>query len=342
MGNAAADRLIERFVERARRVRPLVVFPEGDEPRIAEGALLASKMGACRPILLGPRGKIEAIARERGLDLGDAILREPATDPALPEFAAYYSEARRAATGKEVSERSALKMMGDPLYFGSMLAKRGDAKGMVAGARETTAKVATATAGTIGLEPGIEKASSSFLMVGNLPEFGHEGAYIFSDPAFIPDPTPEELAQIAVAAAGTFRRLFAVPARVALLSFSTAGSARHPLVDKVREAGRLLAARAPELLFDVEVQADAAIIPSVAAKKHPENRLGGRANTLVFPDLNAGNIAYKLVERLCGFQALGPFIQGIAAPVSDLSRGCTADDVAKTAAIVANMAVDAA
>jgi phosphate acetyltransferase len=285
-------------------------------------------------VLVGERGPITAAAVKMGLNLDGVAIEEPGASRRLEAYSQILFERRK---HKGMTEAEARDTAMDPMYFGALMVAAGDAHGFVAGAATATAGVLRALIHSVGVAPGVSVVSSAFLMVVPLPD-GGERAFVFSDPSVMPNPDAEQLAAIAVAAATTYRGLTGEEPRVAMLSFSTRGSASHPDVEKVIAATAEARRLRPDLMIDGEMQADAAIIPGVAAKKAPGSEVAGRANVLVFPDLDAANIGYKLVERLAGAKACGPLIQGLARPASDLSRGCSTDDVVDVIAMTAAQA----
>lgn len=316
---------LERLKARAVAVGGRVALAEGHDERIIEAAGELIAGGGCEVTLVCPgdqRQPVHDELAERGVDVAD-----PMADPRREELADHLHQ-RRAAKG--MSREQALAAVEDPLYFASLMVATGAADASVGGAVRTTADTVRAALHCIGPAPGLRTVSSAFIMVHPDPRWGDDGVMVFADCAVLPDPDSVQLAEIALSAAATFRSIVGGEPKVALLSFSTKGSAKHPLVDKVTSARAELEARGVDFLFDGDLQLDAALLPGVGEKKAPGSAVAGQANVLVFPDLNAGNITYKAVERLGGARALGPLMQGLVKPANDLSRGCSAGDIMQT------------
>ena len=321
---------------KARSMQKRLVLPEGTEPRTVKAArILTDESLAASVVLLGKESEIQAIAEQQGVHLEGIAIINPHIDKELDAYAHEYFELRN---HKGVTEEQSKIDITDPLRWGSMMVRMGAADVSVAGAENTTGDVLRAGLAIIGTVPGLKTASSCFVMQTADPAWGKEGNLIFSDCAVIPDPTAEQLADIAESAAQSCREFLGVEPVVALMSFSTKGSAKHDDVTKVQTAVEILKGRKPNFTFDGELQADAALVPSVTDKKAPGSPVKGRVNTLIFPDLGAGNIGYKLVQRLGKAEAFGPFLQGFAKPISDLSRGASVDDIVTTAAVTLSRA----
>lgn len=330
--------LFEKLTASAKANPQRIVLPEGTEPRTLTAADRIIADGLAQIILIGDPEEITKMAKELKLEnIDKATIINPADEKVIDRYAPLFFELRKK---KGITMEEARLTTANPLYLGCLLVKAGDADGQVAGAMNTTGNVLRAAFQVIKTQPGIDVVSGAFLML--LPEgvnFGTDGILVFADCAVVPDPDARQLAQIAVSAAQTARDIAGIEPRVAILSFSTKGSARHERVDKVIEASNIAKEMAPDLIIDGELQADAAIVPGVALTKSPNSPLSGRANVLVFPSLEVGNIAYKLVQRLGNVQAVGPVLQGLAAPVNDLSRGCFPEDIYKTIIMTCNQAI---
>ena len=332
--------LIEKIIARAQSNKQRIVLPESLEERTLTAADKALADQLAEIILIGNPDEINALAQKLQLaHIGKATIIDPATSEKTEEYAQLLYELRKK---KGMTVEEARKKVMDPLYFGCLIIKSGDADGQISGALSTTGDTLRPALQIIKCSPGNSCVSGAMLLITQTPQYGEEGVLVVGDVAVTPMPDASQLAQIAVCTAQTAKSVagFAEP-RVAMLSFSTKGSAKHEVVDKVVEATRMAKELNPELLIDGELQADAALVPSVGEKKAPGSAIAGHANVLVFPCLEVGNISYKMVQRLGGADAIGPILQGIARPVNDLSRGCSVDDIYKMVAITACQAMDA-
>ncbi len=322
--------VINEFKAKAKLLKGKVVLPETHDIRVLEAAQIILKQSLANVVLVGIEKEIKAKADEKNICLDDAEFIDPNNYNEISEMEDFFYEKRKK---KGITHEEAAKIIRQPLFFGALLVKFKKVNGMVAGAANTTGDVLKAALQVIGVRAGLKTVSSSFIMV--VPDFlGEDKIFLFSDCAVVPNPTALQLADIAISTAKTRRSLIGDEPKVALLSFSTKGSAKHELVDKVVEARKILESRGIDFELDGEMQADAAIIPAIGASKAPGSKVAGRANVLIFPDLQAGNIGYKLVERMAKAEAIGPVIQGLSAPVCDLSRGCSVDDIVNTTALV--------
>ncbi|WP_159523375.1 phosphate acetyltransferase [Sunxiuqinia indica] len=328
-------KLLERVIKNAQSYQKRIVLPEGLEPRTLRATEIILNENIARITLLGNPGEIMQAAEDLGVNIKGAVLIDPKTDERRSAYADLMVEIRKS---KGLTKEQALEMLNDPLVFAPLMIKSGDADGEIAGAINATGDVLRPAFQFVKTLPGVSVVSGAFLMFVNDPHFGHDGILVFADCAVMPDPDERQLAEIAVTTAGTAKALVGMEPRVAMLSFSTKGSAKHERVDKVVNATRIAKELDGELKIDGELQLDAALIPEVAKLKAPDSEVAGRANVLVFPGLEAANIGYKLVQRLSQAEAIGPVLQGMAAPINDLSRGCSVSDIVNMVAITSNQA----
>ena len=328
--------LLDSIKQNAKKYNKRIVLPEGYEERTIKAADIAVAEGLAQIILLGDPAQIESHASKLGLkNIEKATIVDPVSHGKKEQYIDLMVELRKS---KELTRKEASLLIEDPLYLGVLMIKSGDADGEVSGADHATGDVLRPAFQYVKTAPGISVVSGAFIMILPDKSFGENGVIIFADGAVHPDPTDKELAEIAVASAHTAKVLAGIEPKVAILSFSTKGSAKHEMVDKVINATQIAQQMAPEFLIDGELQGDAALVEAIGQKKAPGSKIAGKANVLVFPDLNCGNIAYKLVQRLAHAEAIGPILQGMAAPINDLSRGCSVNDIVSMIAITANQA----
>ena len=320
---------INRLREQASLLKKRIAFPDATDPRALRAVMILQDLGICSPVLVGTRTDIENIALEQGLSIEQIPIEDPSTSSSFEDYVIKFAERR---VSKGITLEQARTQLQNPLYYAGMMAESNIVDGCVAGSLSTTGDVLRAAIQTVGIEKGISVVSSFFLMV-----FA-EKILCYTDCGVVPEPNEDQLADIALSAAKNFQKITGEEPRVAFLSFSTAGSAEHPAVLKVRKAAQIFHSKAPLIISDGELQADAALVPEIAIRKAPNSVVGGSANVLVFPDLNAGNISYKLTERLAGAQALGPIIQAFNRPYCDFSRVCSVDDIVTIVALCSIMA----
>lgn len=324
--------IMQTIWEKAKQDKKRIVLPEGSEKRTVKAAEIIKREGLAEVVLIGNHEAISNTAKEVGADIEGIEIIDPIQSEKYDTYVEQFYEMRKS---KGVTIEKAREIMKDEIYFGTMMVKMKDADGLVSGAIHSTGDLLRPALQIIKTAPGMSIVSSCFVMEIPNKTYGEDGLMLFADCAVNPNPNAEELASIAIATANTAKVLCGIEPRIAMLSFSTKGSAKHELVDKVVKATEIAKEQAPNFMIDGELQLDAAIVPKVAELKAPNSDVAGKANVLVFPDLQAGNIGYKLVQRLAGAEAIGPICQGFAAPVNDLSRGCSIDDIVNVVAITA-------
>ncbi len=328
---------IDKLKVRAKQDVKTIVLAEGEDMRTLEAAQIVLKEGYAKIIILGNEAKILDMAKEKGLDLSEAKIIDPETSDKTAEYANKFYEMRKA---KGMTPELAAETLKNVLYYGVMMVNEGAADGMVAGACNSSANVIRPSLQILKTKPGTKLVSAFFVIVVPNCEYGENGTFIFADSGLNENPDADAVSEIAISSVASFEQLVGAEAKVAMLSYSTYGSAKNPLVDKMQEATRLAKEKRPDIKLDGELQVDAAIVPAVAKSKAPGSTVAGTANVLVFPDLNAGNIGYKIAQRLAKAEAYGPVLQGIRKPVNDLSRGCVAEDIAGVVAITCVQAQD--
>jgi phosphate acetyltransferase len=324
--------MVDDIKKKAKSKLMTIVLPEGDEPRTVQAAKIIKDDGLAKPVLLGSKTAVEKTAKDTNTDISGIEIIDPATSPKAENYAKELFELRKA---KGVTEEDAAKLVQDVMYYGIMMVKTGDADGLVSGAVHTTGDMLRPALQLIKTKPGIKVVSSSFLMDCPNKNLGHNGLLVYADCVVMPNPTADELAEIGISAADTAKRLCGIEEpKVAFLSFSTKGSAKHELVTKVQQAVAKAHELAPDLCLDGEMQFDAALVPEIGASKAPGSPVAGHANVLIFPDLQAGNIGYKITQRIGGAECFA-VLQGLAKPCNDLSRGCSVEDIVNTVAFTA-------
>lgn len=324
--------VISGIINKAKELKRTIILPESMDERTIKAGRKLKDDGVLTPLFFGDPDKILKQASASGINIDDIKIYNPNAFEQMEDFVNTYLQLR---AKENLTFDQARELFNKDLYFGAMMVRKGLADGMTAGAINTTGDVLKASIKIIGTASGVKTVSSYFIMIVPNCEYGDEGLFLFADCGVVPNPNAEQLADIAIATANTAKKLLGMNPKVAMLSFSTYGSGKDPIADKVIEATKIAKQKAPDLPLDGELQVDAAIVESVAKSKAPGSAIGGKANVLIFPDLNAGNIAYKIVQRLAKAEAYGPLIQGLAKPVNDLSRGCDADDIYQVAAITA-------
>ncbi len=327
--------ILKRIFENAQKYQKRIVLPEGAEPRTLRATEIIIAQNLAKIILLGNAEEIKKAAHDLGVSIKGVTIVDPKTDSRREQYVEKMLEIRKS---KGLTAEAAHELLNDPLYFAPLMIKCGDADGELAGAINATGDVLRPALQYVKTMPGVSVVSGAFLMMLNDSSFGQDGIMVFADCAVMPDPNEQQLAEIAVTTAKTAKAIAGIDPKVAMLSFSTKGSAQHALVDKMVNATRIAHEMDPELKIDGELQLDAALVPEVGQLKAPESKVAGKANILVFPGLEAANIGYKLVQRLGKAEAIGPVLQGMAAPINDLSRGCSVTDIVNMVAITANQA----
>lgn len=323
---------IDELKNKAKQDIKTIILTESEDKRVLKAAQKVKEEGFANIILIGNEDEANKLAKENNIDISGIQIINPETSEKFEEYANAFYELRKA---KGMTIEKARETLKDNMYFGTMMVKQGDADGLVSGACHSTANTLRPALQILKTAPGTKLVSAFFLMVVPNCEYGENGIFIFGDSGLVENPTPDELSEIAISSSKSFEQLTGKEAKVAMLSYSTYGSAHSELTEKVIEGTKLLKEKMPNLICDGELQLDAAIIPEIAASKAPGSEVAGQANTLIFPNLDAGNIGYKLVQRLAKAEAYGPLCQGIARPVNDLSRGCNSDDIAGVVAITA-------